>query len=132
MAKPIQEMSTWEASAQPARDVDEQDEESWEPTRQTGAATQLMRDKDDYMDLADARNNDDSTALLQETNPFMMALRKWLPDDEVRTAIYNCIYIPCNIHVYMRARTSYRHTWGTGQSTCASGLDKGPISKRHS
>jgi hypothetical protein len=49
MAKPIQEMSTWEASAQPARDVDEQDEESWEPTRQTGAATQLMRDKDDYL-----------------------------------------------------------------------------------
>ena len=50
MAKPIQEMSTWEASAQPARDVDEQDEESWEPTRQqTGVATQLMRDKDDYL-----------------------------------------------------------------------------------
>ena len=50
MAKPIHEMSTWEASAQPARDVDEQDEESWEPTRQqTGVATQLMRDKDDYL-----------------------------------------------------------------------------------
>jgi hypothetical protein len=49
MVKPIQEMSTWEASAQPARDVDEQDEASWEPTRQTGAATQLMRDKDDYL-----------------------------------------------------------------------------------
>ena len=50
MAKPIHEMSTWEASAQPARDVDEQDEESWEPTRQqAGVATQLMRDKDDYL-----------------------------------------------------------------------------------
>lgn len=50
MAKPIQEMSTWEASAQPSRGFDEQNEESWEPTRQqTNVATQLMRDKDDYL-----------------------------------------------------------------------------------
>ncbi len=56
MAKPIHEMSTWEASAQPARDYDEQDEESWEATRQqTGLATQLMRDKDEY--LAQAQRN---------------------------------------------------------------------------
>ena len=53
MAKPIHEMSTWEASAQPARDVDEQDEDSWEPTRQqAGLATQLMRDKEDYLGQA--------------------------------------------------------------------------------
>ena len=50
MVKPIQEMSTWEASAQPSRGFDEQDESSWEPTRaQTGIATQLMGDKDDYL-----------------------------------------------------------------------------------
>lgn len=50
MSKPIHEMSSWEASAQPARDFDEQDEESWEATRQqSGLATQLMRDKDEYL-----------------------------------------------------------------------------------
>ena len=50
MAKPIHEMSTWEASAQPARDVNEREDDSWEPTRQqTGLVTQLMRDKDDYL-----------------------------------------------------------------------------------
>jgi hypothetical protein len=50
MPKPIHEMSTWDASAQPSRDFDEQDEESWEATRQqTGLATQLMRDKDEYL-----------------------------------------------------------------------------------
>jgi hypothetical protein len=50
MPKPIHEMSTWDASAQPSRDFDEQDEESWEATRaQTGMATQLMRDKDEYL-----------------------------------------------------------------------------------
>lgn len=48
MPKPIQEMSTWDASAQPSRDFDEQDEESWEATRQqAGQATQVMRDRDD-------------------------------------------------------------------------------------
>jgi len=48
MPKPIQEMSTWDASAQPSRDFDEQDEESWETTRQqAGQATQVMRDRDD-------------------------------------------------------------------------------------
>ena len=50
MPKPIHEMSTWEASAQPSRDFDEQSEESWEATRaQTGMATQLMQDKDEYL-----------------------------------------------------------------------------------
>jgi hypothetical protein len=50
MAKPIQEMSSWEASAQPSRDFDEQNEETWEPTRQqSGLATQLMRNKDEYL-----------------------------------------------------------------------------------
>ena len=50
MPKPIHEMSTWEASAQPSRDFDAQDEESWEATRaQTGLATQLMQDKDEYL-----------------------------------------------------------------------------------
>ncbi|MES2960477.1 MAG: hypothetical protein V4792_19980 [Pseudomonadota bacterium] len=43
-------MSTWDASAQPSRDFDEQDEETWEATRQqAGLATQLMRDKDEYL-----------------------------------------------------------------------------------
>jgi hypothetical protein len=50
MSKPIHEMSSWETSAQPVRDYDEQDEESWEATRQqAGLATQLMRDKDEYL-----------------------------------------------------------------------------------
>ena len=41
-------MSTWDASAQPSRDFDEQDEEAWEATRaQTGMATQVMRDRND-------------------------------------------------------------------------------------
>jgi hypothetical protein len=49
MAKPIQEMSSWEASAQPSRDFEEPDE-AWEPTRQqAGLATQLMRNKDEYL-----------------------------------------------------------------------------------
>jgi hypothetical protein len=53
MPKPIQEMSTWDASAQPSRDFDEQDEESWEATRaQTGMATQIMRDRDDAQAIA--------------------------------------------------------------------------------
>ncbi len=46
-------MSTWDASAQPSRDFDEQDEEAWEATRaQTGMATQVMRDRDDVQALA--------------------------------------------------------------------------------
>lgn len=50
MAKPIQEMSSWEASAAPSRDFEEQNEETWEPTRQqSGLATQLMRSKDEYL-----------------------------------------------------------------------------------
>jgi hypothetical protein len=53
MPKPIQEMSTWDASAQPSRDFDEQDEESWEATRQqTGMPTQVMRDRDDAQAIA--------------------------------------------------------------------------------
>ena len=41
-------MSTWDASAQPSRDFNEQDDEAWEATRaQTGMATQVMRDRDD-------------------------------------------------------------------------------------
>lgn len=56
MPKPIHEMSTWDASAQPSRDFDMQDEEAWEATRaQSGLATQLMRDKEDY--LAQAQRN---------------------------------------------------------------------------
>jgi hypothetical protein len=44
MAKPIQEMSTWEASAHPERVIEE--EEAWEATRQqTAMATQLLRDE---------------------------------------------------------------------------------------
>ena len=46
MPKPFHEMSTWNATGQPSRAP----EEDWEVTRQTGAATQLMRDKDDYLD----------------------------------------------------------------------------------
>ena len=50
MSKPIHEMSTWDASAQPSRDFDEQDDETWDATRQqSGLATQLMRDKDEYL-----------------------------------------------------------------------------------
>lgn len=51
MAKPIHEMSSWDASAHPGRELDEeQDDKTWEATRQqTGLATQLMRDKDDYL-----------------------------------------------------------------------------------
>lgn len=46
-------MSTWDASAQPSRDFDEQDEEAWEATRaQTGMATQIMRDRDDAQAIA--------------------------------------------------------------------------------
>ena len=48
MPKPIHEMSTWDASAHPSRAFEE--EEAWEATRQqTGMATQLMRDKDEYL-----------------------------------------------------------------------------------
>jgi hypothetical protein len=48
MAKPIHEMSTWDASAHPERVLEE--DETWEATRaQTGMATQLMRDKDEYL-----------------------------------------------------------------------------------
>lgn len=48
MPKPIHEMSTWDASAHPSRPFEE--EEAWEATRQqAGAATQLMRDKDEYL-----------------------------------------------------------------------------------
>jgi hypothetical protein len=51
MPKPIHEMPNWDASAHPERVIEE--DEAWEATRaQTGMATQLMRDKDDY--LADA------------------------------------------------------------------------------
>lgn len=48
MAKPIHEMSTWDASAHPERVLEEDD--GWQATRaQTGMATQLMRDKDEYL-----------------------------------------------------------------------------------
>jgi len=48
MPKPIHDMSTWDASAHPSRACEE--EEVWEATRQqTGMATQLMRDKDEYL-----------------------------------------------------------------------------------
>lgn len=54
MPKPIHDMSTWDASAHPSRAFEE--EETWEATRQqTGLATQLMRDKDEY--LADAHKH---------------------------------------------------------------------------
>ena len=50
MPKPIHEMSTWDASAQPSRDFDPNDEEVWEATRQqSSVATQVMRDKEDYL-----------------------------------------------------------------------------------
>lgn len=48
MPKPIHDMSTWDASAHPSRAFEEQ--EVWEATRQqSGMATQLMRDKDEYL-----------------------------------------------------------------------------------
>lgn len=48
MPKPIHEMSSWNATAQPPR---EPDEDYWPPTRQiAGAATQFVRDKEDYLD----------------------------------------------------------------------------------
>jgi hypothetical protein len=46
MPKPIHEMSSWNATAQPSRDP----EDDWEVTRQTAAATQLMRNKEDYLE----------------------------------------------------------------------------------
>ena len=51
MAKPIHEMSSWDASAHPPREIEDvQDDKTWEATRQqTGLATQLMRDKDEYL-----------------------------------------------------------------------------------
>jgi hypothetical protein len=51
MAKTIHEMTSWDASAHPAREVEEvQDDSTWEATRQqTAMATQLMRDKDEYL-----------------------------------------------------------------------------------
>ena len=49
MSKPIHEMSTWDASAHPSRPF-EDDDADWEATRaQTAMATQLMRDKDEYL-----------------------------------------------------------------------------------
>jgi len=54
MSKPIHEMSTWGASAQPSRDFEEQDDATWEATRQqTGLVTQVMGSRDD--DLAQAQ-----------------------------------------------------------------------------
>jgi hypothetical protein len=54
MPKPIHEMSSWGASAHPSQLSSEEIDAEWESTRQiTGAATQLMRDKDEY--LAEAR-----------------------------------------------------------------------------
>ena len=48
MPKPIHEMSSWNATAQPPRDPDE---DHWPATRQiAGAATQFVRDKDDYLE----------------------------------------------------------------------------------
>jgi hypothetical protein len=49
MPKPIQEMSTWDASAHPSRAF-EDNAADWEATRQqTGIATQLLQNKDDYL-----------------------------------------------------------------------------------
>jgi hypothetical protein len=49
MPKPIHEMSTWDASAHPSNPFEEEDA-GWEATRQqVGMATQLMRDKDEYL-----------------------------------------------------------------------------------
>jgi len=51
MPKPIQDMSSWGASAHPSRSLD--DEQAWQATRQqTSAATQVMRDHDDEQDKA--------------------------------------------------------------------------------
>jgi hypothetical protein len=48
MTKPIHDMSTWDASAHPSRAFEE--EAVWEATRQqTAMATQMMRDKDEYL-----------------------------------------------------------------------------------
>lgn len=49
MPKPIHEMTSWDASAQPSRSPEEvREDEAWEATRQqTALATQLMRDRDD-------------------------------------------------------------------------------------
>ncbi|MEO5771957.1 MAG: hypothetical protein ABIQ29_07800, partial [Burkholderiaceae bacterium] len=56
MPKPIHEMSTWGASAQPSRDFEEQDDATWEATRQqAGLATQVMGSSDD--DLAQAQRH---------------------------------------------------------------------------
>jgi hypothetical protein len=49
MPKPIDAMSSWNATAQPPREAEE---DYWQATRQVGAATQLIRDKDDYLDTA--------------------------------------------------------------------------------
>ncbi len=50
MPKPIHEMSTWGASAQPSRDFEEQGDSTWEATRQqTGMATQLMGNREDEL-----------------------------------------------------------------------------------
>ncbi len=50
MPKPIHEMSTWGASAQPSRDFEEQVDSTWEATRQqTGMATQLMGNREDEL-----------------------------------------------------------------------------------
>jgi hypothetical protein len=55
MPKPIQEMSTWDASAHPSRSFEDNNAD-WEATRQqTGMATQLLQNKDDY--LANARRD---------------------------------------------------------------------------
>lgn len=54
MPKPLHEMSTWDASAHPSQISPEEIDAEWETTRQiVGAATQVMRDKDEY--LAEAR-----------------------------------------------------------------------------
>lgn len=46
MTKPVHEMSSWDASAQPVHAVEE--DEAWAATRaQTGMATQWLRDKDE-------------------------------------------------------------------------------------
>ena len=53
MPKPIQEMSSFGASAHPPHIPEEEMDEAWEATRaQTGLATQLMKDKDDYLAAA--------------------------------------------------------------------------------
>jgi hypothetical protein len=50
MPKPIHEMSSWGASAHPSQIPQEELDRAWEPTRQqVGAATQVMRDKDEYL-----------------------------------------------------------------------------------